>query len=236
MRLRLLPVVTFCLCGTILFKSAGIIDAALVLSASAAPLSASRSSDSQGGSPGDDKHAATELTKPPYHPVANWTSRPAPPPLCKPDPLDTAGERKILLHLRLRAKALDARAAALDRQQQTLDAARLALQKQAAALKPLAVRLEALHAAHKSADSRKWTALVSTFATMDPRSAARIFDGLDPGIVLNVLKRMESRKSALILADMTPAKAQTVTVKLAGQTTGSARLHSVASLLPDGAP
>lgn len=223
-RSRLLPAVTLCLCATILFKSAGLIDAAFAndTSQSTPPVKAAQAADPQ---------------QKPYRPVANWTQRPPPPPLCKPDPLDQSGERKILLHLRAKAKKLDARAAKLDQQQRALDLARTALSKQAAALKPLAAHLEAMNAAHLSADKRRWNALVSTFASMDPHSAAKIFDGLDAHLVINVLKRMQSRKSAPILADMTPEKAQKVTAQLADQTDAkSSDVRTATSHLPDGAP
>lgn len=228
---RLLPTLILCLCGTILFKTASLIGAAFAgNAASTGPAAATSPTPAPLAAPVDAPRAGR-------HPgVSNWTLRPPPPPLCKPDPLDLAGERKILLNLRQRAKELDARAARLDQQEQTLAAARAALKKQADALKPVAARLEAMNTAHRTADNRKWAALVSTFATMDPRSAARIFDGLDPQIVLNVLKRMESRKSALILANMSPEKAQAVTARLAGLKSNAASVLPAASLLPDGAP
>lgn len=234
-RPRLLPIVTLCLSGTILLKSAGLIDAAF-----AQTNTGTRTiSDQQRGhetATADDATATRRPGSKRYWPIANWTDKPPPPPLCKPDPLNETGERKILLHLKQRAEELDARAIALDRREQELDAAKAALRKQVIALKPLAAKLEAIHAAHQKSDNRKWTTLVSTYETMEPRSAARIFDGLNSEIVFNVLKRMNSRKSAQILANMRPDKAEVVTEKLAGILPISARSQPVAALLPDDAP
>ena len=58
---------------------------------------------------------------------------------------------------------------------------------------------------------------MATYQAMDPQSAAGIFDGLDLNVLLPVLTRMNSRKSALILADMSPDKARQATVLMAGQ-------------------
>ncbi|WP_201729232.1 hypothetical protein [Acidocella sp. C78] len=229
---RLLPIVTFCLCGTILFKSAGLVDAAFAGASTSEKASTSLHQ-------AQDKHSGTKSgnsAPSAYEPVANWKDKPPPPPLCKPDPLDQTGERKLLLQLKQRAEQLDSRAAALNRQEAELAVEKEAIAKQIAAIKPLAQKLEQINAAHKAADQKKWTALVSTYETMDPRSAARIFDGLDPKIVLNVIQRMSSRKSAPILADMSPEKAQIVTEKLAGMTAMTPKPQPVASLLPDGAP
>lgn len=234
-RRRLLPVVTLCLIATILFKSVGLIHAALAGSDSGSREIAQRQGSHATGA-ANDRTAARPFGPRRHWPIVNWTDKPPPPPLCKPDPLDESGERKILLHLKRRAKALDARAAALDQREQELDAARAALRKEAAALKPLAMRLEAIPAAHKAAENEKWAMLVSTYETMDPHSAARIFDGLDAKIVFNVLKRMNSRKSALVLANMSPEKAQAVTEQLAGIQPMSPRSQPAAALLPDGAP
>ncbi|MGC9269346.1 MotE family protein [Acidiphilium sp.] len=167
--------------------------------------------------------------------MANWTDRPPPPPMCKPDPLSESGETAILLALKTREAALDRRAEALDREQQELDATKAALSRQIAALKPLAKRLEALKTQNQSTEDAKWAALVATYGTMDPRNAARIFDGLDPEIVFNVLRRMNSRKSAAILASMSPDKAQSITERLAGEPAPPS-MHPANALLPDGAP
>lgn len=235
-RQRLLPIVTLCLGITILLKSAGLLDAAFARSGPGLQGNAEQVTDHAAGG-GNNPATSRSIQSTHDLPIVSWTDKPPPPPLCKPDPLDQNGERKILLHLKQRAEALDARAASLDQRERELDAARVALRNEVAALKPLAARLEAIHTAHKASDNQKWAALVSTYGTMEPRSAARIFDGLDPKIVFNVLKRMNSRKSALILANMDPQKAEAVTERLAGiqQTPMPSHPALAAALLPDGA-
>jgi flagellar motility protein MotE (MotC chaperone) len=226
---RFLPILILTLTVTIAFKTANLIESAFAQSTLPVPAAAPADLPSQDPNGSSAKSPSTQ-----YRPVSNWTDRPPPPPMCRPDPLTEAGESSILLHLKARELALNDRAAALNREQQELDATKAALRHQVAALKPLAQRLEAMKSASQSADDAKWASLVATYGAMDPRSAARIFDGLDPTIVFNVLRRMNDRKSAAILAGMSPATAQAITERLAGDPPPP--VQSANALLPDGAP
>jgi flagellar motility protein MotE (MotC chaperone) len=226
---RFLPVFIVSLIAVIALKTATLIETAFAQAAPAAPSAGASAPPSEGAAPASAKQPSR-----PYRPVSNWNDRPPPPPMCRPDPLSEAGENKILLHLKDREAALATRAAALEQEQQQLDATKAALQKQVAALKPLAARLEAMNTAHQSADDAKWASLVATYGAMDPRSAARIFDGLDPTIVFHVLQRMNSRKSAAILAGMSPATAEAITERLAGSPART--IQPANALLPDAAP
>lgn len=227
---RLLPIVVFWLSVAIVLKSVGLVDAAF---AQHPPQTGATATT---GSAGTSTPPPAVKSSIPYSPVANWTDRPPPPPMCKPDALDETGESAILLELKRREAALNARSKALSREQQELDVTKAALEQQVMALKPLADRLESLKAAKQSKDDAKWASLVETYGAMEPRSAARIFDGLDPSIVFNVLHRMNSRKSAAILASMSPPKAQAITERLAGKSAVPPTLQPVNALLPDGAP
>lgn len=225
---RLLPIAIMVLGVTTILKSATLMESAF---AQQSPSTASGDTQPAGV-------ASANVNAPPekkYWPVSNWTDRPPPPPMCKPDPLTETGETATLLTLKARAAMLDRRALALEHEQQELDATKAALRQQIAAMKPLAARLEGLKAERQAADSNKWSALVETYGAMEPRSAARIFDGLQSGIVFNVLRRMNNRKSAAILASMSPDKAQIITERLAGESPPPA-IQPANSLLPDAAP
>ncbi len=226
---RFLPVLILFLTAAIFLKTANLMETALAQSPPPVPAADPADPTSQGTTKSSEKSLSTQ-----YHPVSNWTDRPPPPPMCRPDPLSEAGESSILLHLKARELALNDRATALNREQQELDATKAALRQQVAALKPLAQRLEAMKSASQSADDAKWASLVATYGAMDPRSAARIFDGLDPTIVFNVLHRMNDRKSAAILSGMLPATAQAITERLAGDPPPP--VQPANALLPDGAP
>lgn len=53
--------------------------------------------------------------------------------------------------------------------------------------------------------------MVTIYETMKPRDAARIFNDLETDIVIDVLDRMQERRSAPIIAEMEDAKAREVT-------------------------
>ncbi len=227
--LRFLPGLIVLLIGVIALKTATLIEISFAQAAPTAPPATAAAPPSAGAAQASAKQSSAR-----YRPVSNWTDRPPPPPMCRPDPVSEAGETKILLHLKAREVALAARAKALDQEQLQLDATKAALARQVAALKPLAARLEAMNTAQHRADEAKWASLVATYGAMDPRSAARIFDGLDPTIVFHVLKHMNNRKSAAILAGMSPATAQAITERLAGSPVQA--IQPANALLPDGAP
>jgi flagellar motility protein MotE (MotC chaperone) len=50
---------------------------------------------------------------------------------------------------------------------------------------------------------------------MKPKDAARIFERLDMGVMIEVAKRMQPRKLSAVLAAMDPVAAQDLTVELA---------------------
>jgi len=61
------------------------------------------------------------------------------------------------------------------------------------------------------------SSLVKIYEGMKAKDAARIFNTLDIDVLLSVFARMSERKSAPIMAEMTPDRARTVTILLAQQ-------------------
>ena len=173
---------------------------------------------------GASAEAAAAAVTPNAPPVVNWDSTQPPPAVCPPESTVNPGEVAILSALRQRAGALDARNAALERKQALVDAAEKNLASQLAGLQAVQDRLTALSQSQSQGDENRWQALVATYQAMDPQAAAGIFNGLDLNVLLPVLTRMNSRKSAVILAAMSPDKARQATEMMAGQgvTLGSA--------------
>jgi flagellar motility protein MotE (MotC chaperone) len=161
---------------------------------------------------------AQTAAAPAIPPVVNWDSTQPPPAVCPPETTINPGEIAVLSALRQRAAALDARAAALDRKQALIDASERSLTVQIAGLQAVEDRLNAFSENQTQANEARWQALVATYEAMDPQAAAGIFNGLDQNVLLPVLTRMNSRKSAPILADMDPDKARQATELMAGQT------------------
>jgi flagellar motility protein MotE (MotC chaperone) len=145
--------------------------------------------------------AAAETVAPAVPPVVNWDSTQPPPAVCPPETTINPSEIAVLSALRQRAASLDARDAALDRKQALIDAAEKSLTGQLAGLQAVEDHLNALSQNQSAADEARWQALVATYEAMDPQAATR----------------MNSRKSAPILADMSPDKARQATELMAGQ-------------------
>jgi len=163
---------------------------------------------------------AANAAPPQPSPVQNAVQNAVPPP--DPRPV-SAAERSLLLDLRRRHEALDARAAMLDQREAVQAAAEAKLNARLDQLATLQARLEALEAVRQEHASENWSGLVHVYEDMKPRDAATIFDALDMQVLLQVLDRMQDRKAAPILAAMQPDRA-----RLATQLLAEMRLRAVA--------
>ncbi len=191
---RLLPVSIGAMIGLLLLKSIGLVQAA---TAPPAP-------------------AAQEAAMPPALPPAPNVAKPSRPAASTDTaPSVSDAERKLLLDLRQRREALDARAAALDARSAMLDATERKLAARVAELDQLQNRLEGLEQQRRMHESANWSGLVRIYEAMKPRDAATIFDALDMQVLLPVLDRMQDRKAAPILAAMQPDRARLATQMLA---------------------
>lgn len=86
--------------------------------------------------------------------------------------------------------------------------------------------MEALKAEYQNARTERENAaeanlrrLVTVYEAMKPDEAARIFETMEGSVLLDVVSRMGERRLAPILAQMTPAKAQALTVAMAHRKT-----------------
>ncbi|HUZ63142.1 MAG TPA: hypothetical protein VMU82_05460 [Acetobacteraceae bacterium] len=145
-------------------------------------------------------------------------------PSVPPKPALAVSEKKLLLDLRARRAALDARARALDERAAVLGATEQKLKTRLAQMMALQKKLEVLSAARQQRRDARWTGLVKVYEAMQPSDAAKIFDGLDMKVLLQVLARMNERKAAPVLAAMQPAKAREATDELAAMR-GAAAPH-----------
>ncbi len=140
----------------------------------------------------------------------------------------SGAERSLLLDLRKRRDELDARAAMLDQREAVQVAAEAKLSARVEQLAALQSRLEAMEANRQHHATENWSGLVHVYEAMKPRDAATIFNALDMQVLLQVLDRMQDRKTAPILAAMEPDRA-----RLATQLLAEMRVHALA---PPGAP
>ncbi|MEA2835402.1 MAG: hypothetical protein QOG66_3604 [Methylobacteriaceae bacterium] len=145
-----------------------------------------------------------------------------PPPTVngKPVPLDlehpvSPAERAILESLQKRRAELDARARDLDIREDLLRAAEKRVGGRIDELKDIEARVGAAMQQKDEGEAARFKNVVTMYENMKAKDAAKIFDGLEIKILLDVAKEINPRRMSDILAQMTPENAQRLTVALA---------------------
>lgn len=153
----------------------------------------------------------------PADPATPTEAKPAPqmPALPKDPGSLTQTEIELLQKLAARREAIEKRERELDMRETLAKAAEARLVAKAAELDQVQKKIEDLIALHDQKQSEKLDSLVSIYEKMKPQDAARILEGLDMDILIDVLGRMKVLRSAPILAKMDPERAREVTAKLA---------------------
>jgi flagellar motility protein MotE (MotC chaperone) len=212
-RLRLLPTVILCASLLLVLKLADLatggegsatISAISIAQASAPEEKSDEEAEAHGEAAGHGDTAAGETTA---------AVPPAPAPAAEPE--ISKSERTVLQSLASRRKELDTRAGELDTREQLLAAAERRVEERIAELKEIEARINERIGAEDEANEARIAGLVSMYETMKPKDAARIFERLDMGVLLDVVMRMQPRKMAAVLAAMDPVVAQDLTVELA---------------------
>jgi flagellar motility protein MotE (MotC chaperone) len=142
------------------------------------------------------------------------------PVLLDPEHPVSPAERAILESLQKRRVELDARARELDIREDLLRATEKRLEGRLAELKELEARVNEQLQQKDDADAARFKNLVTMYENMKAKDAAKIFDGLDPRILLEVAKEINPRRMSDILAQMTPETAQRLTAELAARSGG----------------
>ena len=142
-----------------------------------------------------------------------------------PVPLDidrpvSPAERAILESLQKRRAELDARAHDLDVREDLLRAAEKRVGGRIEELKELEGRISAVLQQRDEAEAARFKNVVTMYETMKAKDAAKIFDGLDLKVLLDVVREINPRRMSDILAQMTPETAQRLTAELATRSGG----------------
>ena len=121
--------------------------------------------------------------------------------------------------LKNRRKQLEEQKRELSVREALLQTAEQELDQKYKELLSLKEEIEGLLVQQTEAEQKRITSLVKIYEGMKPKDAARIFNTLDLDILLSVVSRMSERKSAPIIASMSPDRARTLTIMLAEQKT-----------------
>src|SRR5215469_11008163 len=136
-----------------------------------------------------------------------------------PKPADaghfSAQEIQLLQTLAQRRDELERRAGEIDQREVLLQAAEQRINDKIAKLEQMQKTIDQSFKKQDQLDDSKLQSLVKIYETMKPQEAARIFEQLDPNLLLDVVERMKEKKTASILAAMDPTKAKALTLALA---------------------
>jgi flagellar motility protein MotE (MotC chaperone) len=168
--------------------------------------------------PQEEAHPAkgdTSATKPQEPPPApNGTVV----PLDVDHPVSPA-ERAILESLQKRRAELDARAHELDVREDLLRAAEKRVGGRIDELRELEAHVDAAMQKKDEGEVARFKNVVTMYENMKAKDAAKIFDGLDLKVLLDVAKEINPRRMSDILAQMAPENAQRLTVEMAVRST-----------------
>jgi flagellar motility protein MotE (MotC chaperone) len=174
-----------------------------------------------------DVTGAVEVPKEGSKPAASPAKPQEPPPavagspvLIDPEHPISPAERAILESLQKRRAELDARTRELDIREDLLRAAEKRLEGRLAELKDIEARVNEALQQKDDAEAARFKNLVTMYENMKAKDAAKIFDGLDLKVLLQVAKEINPRRMSDILAQMSPETAQRLTLELVARTPG----------------
>ena len=152
-------------------------------------------------------------------PAANAETAPAAAVDEDKKPLDpimfSRSEIELLQELSKRRKELDIREQVLIQREGLLTAAEVRIERQLAVLEKVKAEIDGLIKKYDEQEEKEMKSLVMIYEKMKPKEAARIFDQLEMDVLLQVIDRMKSTKTAPVLAAMLPARAKELTMRIA---------------------
>ncbi|MDP1627113.1 hypothetical protein [Parvibaculum sp.] len=216
-RLRLLPTVILCASLLLVLKLADVATGGESASSLAAISVAHANAPQADEKPAGEAKAETGHEAKTAEEAASADGQPATAeaPAAPVESRLSKSEISVLESLSERRKELDRRADGLDTREQLLAAAEKRVEGRIAELKEIEARINEKIGRQDAENEERLAGLVAMYETMKPKDAARIFERLDMGVLLDVVKRMQPRKMSAVLAAMDPVVAQELTVELA---------------------
>ena len=132
----------------------------------------------------------------------------APPPI-------SASERAILERLQARRQELDARAREIEIRESLLKAAEKRIEEKSADLKATEARVTAASGQKDEAESARMKNIVTMYEAMKPKDAAKVFDRLEMGVLIEIAVQIKPQKMSDIMGLMQPEAAERLTVEMA---------------------
>jgi flagellar motility protein MotE (MotC chaperone) len=235
--IRVIPVVVVAICCLALLKVAGlVIDGGYVFDYSSQPAKASwaqtnlnypggaRIASAATGDPGDvtgSTHGAAPKKEEAPKPEAPDTKPEG--TVLHPEENQapvSASERAILERLQSRRQELETRAREIDIRESLLKEAEKRIQSKVDEMKSFEAKAAADKEQKLDAENARFKGLVTTYESMKPKDAAKVFDRLEMPVLIEIASQIAPRKMSDIMGLMQPDAAERLTVELARRATG----------------
>ncbi|AMA59170.1 MULTISPECIES: MotE family protein [unclassified Bradyrhizobium] len=153
-------------------------------------------------------------------------------------PQVSAAERAILERLQARRQEIEARQREIDIRESLLKSAEKRIENKVEEMKAVETRISATQAEQKAAEAQRMKGLVTMYEGMKPKDAARVFDRLEMGVLIEIASAIAPRKMSDIMGLMSPEAAEKLTVEMARRANGGGDQSASAGELPkiDGRP
>jgi flagellar motility protein MotE (MotC chaperone) len=237
--IRVIPVVMIAIGSLAALKVAGlVIDGGYVFEYRFQPMLQNRA-ESQGSwaqdmlnFPGGPKADPADVTGSVHGAPKEATTEDAPKPAApetKPDVVIhpeekentvSPSERAILERLQSRRQELEQRAREIDIRESLLKAAEKRIEGKVEELRAIEQRATAEKEQTAEAENGRFKGLVTTYESMKPKEAAKLFDRLEMGVLIEIASKIAPRKMSDIMGQMSPDAAERLTVELARRAGG----------------
>ncbi|MET4231490.1 MotE family protein [Bradyrhizobium sp. 482_C4_N1_1] len=153
-------------------------------------------------------------------------------------PQVSASERAILERLQARRQEIESRQREIDIRESLLKSAEKRIENKVEEMKAVESRISATQAEQKAAEAQRMKGLVTMYEGMKPKDAARVFDRLEMGVLIEIASQIAPRKMSDIMGVMSPEAAERLTVEMARRANGGGDQSAAAGDLPkiDGKP
>jgi flagellar motility protein MotE (MotC chaperone) len=132
----------------------------------------------------------------------------------------SASERAILERLQSRRQELEARSREIDIRESLLKEAEKRIQSKVDEIKSFEAKAAAEKEQKAEAENARFKGLVTTYESMKPKDAAKVFDRLEMPVLIQIASQIAPRKMSDIMGLMQPDAAERLTVELARRATG----------------
>jgi flagellar motility protein MotE (MotC chaperone) len=124
-------------------------------------------------------------------------------------------ERAILERLQSRRQEIEARQREIDIRESLLKAAEKRIESKVEEMKAVETRMSGAAAEQKQAEAQRLKGLVTMYESMKPKDAARVFDRLEMGVLIEIATQIAPRKMSDIMGLMQSEAAERLTVEMA---------------------